>query len=141
MGFGDFVSTSTERDVAAKETLLNEWEVITNHQHFLKEELFWQYQVLGMDDDDATMPFSNSAVLDPLLAFIILIPFTDNDMYKFIGVCVLSALSLALLGVAKVMIAGQSYALSAAITLFNSAIAGTAAYVIGWTLRNVAGLD
>ncbi|KAM7508707.1 hypothetical protein LguiA_019160 [Lonicera macranthoides] len=85
-----------------------------------------------MDDND---------VLDPLLAFIILIPFTDNDMYKFIGVCVLSALSLALLGVAKVMIAGQSYALSAAITLFNSAIAGTAAYVIGWTLRNVAGLD
>lgn len=77
----------------------------------------------------------------PLLAFIILIPFTDNDTYKFIGACVLSALSLALLGVAKAMIARQNYALSAAITLFNGAIAGTAAYIIGWTLRNVAGLD
>lgn len=54
MGFGDFVSTSTERDVAAKERLLTEWEV-TNHQRLQKEELLRQYQALGMDDDDATM--------------------------------------------------------------------------------------
>ena len=77
----------------------------------------------------------------PLLAFIILMPFTDNDTHKFVGACVLSALALAFLGIAKAKIAGQNYALSVAITLFNGAIAGAAAYAIGWTLRSVAGLE
>lgn len=77
----------------------------------------------------------------PILAFIILIPFTDNDNIKFVGACVLSALALALLGIAKAKCAGQNYAVSAGITLFNGAVAGAAAYGIGWTLRNVAGLD
>ncbi|MCD7461154.1 hypothetical protein HAX54_045406 [Datura stramonium] len=35
------------------------------------------------------------------------------------------------LGIAKAKIAGQSYALSAGITLFNGLIAGAAAYGIG----------
>lgn len=77
----------------------------------------------------------------PILSFIVLIPITQNDTVKFIGACVLSALALAALGVAKAKIAGQSYALSVAGTLFNGAIAGFAAYVIGWALRNVAGLE
>lgn len=77
----------------------------------------------------------------PLLAFIVLIPFTKNDTYKFIGACVFSAVALALLGIAKAKIASQNYALSAGITLFNGLIAGAAAYGIGWTLRNVAGLE
>ncbi|XP_016450442.1 uncharacterized protein LOC107775239 isoform X1 [Nicotiana tabacum] len=73
----------------------------------------------------------------PLLAFIVLIPFT----HKFIGACVFSAAVLVLLGIAKAKIAGRSCPLSAATTLFNGAIAGAAAYGIGWTLRNVAGLE
>ncbi|KAL2478812.1 uncharacterized protein Fot_47839 [Forsythia ovata] len=77
----------------------------------------------------------------PILSFIILIPFTQDDTIKFIGACVLSALALAFLGIAKAKIAGQNYALSAAITLLNGALAGAAAYAIGWTLRNVAGLE
>lgn len=77
----------------------------------------------------------------PILAFIILIPFTDNDQIKFAGACVLSALALAVLGIAKAKFAGQNYAASMGITLFNGAIAGAAAYGIGWALRNVAGLD
>lgn len=77
----------------------------------------------------------------PLLAFIVLIPFTNNDTNKFIGASVLSAVVLALLGIAKAKIAGRSCPLSAATTLFNGAIAGAAAYGIGWTLRNVAGLE
>lgn len=77
----------------------------------------------------------------PILAFIILIPFTNNDTIKFIGACVLSALALVILGLAKAKIAGQNYAASIGITIFNGAIAGTAAYGIGWTLRNVAGLE
>lgn len=77
----------------------------------------------------------------PILAFIILIPFTDNDQIKFAGACVLSALALALLGTAKAKFAGQNYATSMGITLFNGAIAGAAAYGIGWALRNIAGLE
>ncbi|KAK3012062.1 hypothetical protein RJ639_011597 [Escallonia herrerae] len=179
MGFGDFVSSSTEMDVAAKERLVTAWEV-RNHQRPQQQELLQHYQALGMDAHDATMvvniftkhksifvdemmaekgtlppdqsekPWKNGLVTfaaflvfgsAPLLAFIILIPFTDKDTHKFIGACILSALALAILGIAKAKIAGQNYLFSAAITLFNGAIAGTAAYVIGWTLRNVAGLE
>lgn len=100
--------------------------------------------------DQADKPWKNGLITfaafivfgcAPLLAFIVLIPFTNNDTYKFIGACVFSAVALALLGIAKAKIAGQNYALSAGITLFNGLIAGAAAYGIGWTLRNVAGLE
>lgn len=77
----------------------------------------------------------------PLLSFIVLIPFTDNESVKFLGACLLSALALAFLGVTKAKIAGQNYASSAAMTLVNGAIAAAAAYGVGWTLRNVVGLD
>lgn len=77
----------------------------------------------------------------PILSFIILIPFTHNDTLKFIGACILSALALATLGIAKAKIARQNYIMSVGGTLFNGAIAGFAAYVIGWVLRDVAGLE
>ena len=77
----------------------------------------------------------------PLLSFIVLIPFTNNDLVKFAGACILSAVALALLGIAKAKIAGQHYALSVAVTLFNGAAAAAAAYVVGWTLKNIAGLE
>ncbi|KVH89147.1 protein of unknown function DUF125, transmembrane [Cynara cardunculus var. scolymus] len=77
----------------------------------------------------------------PILAFIILIPFTRNDTHKFIGACILSALALAILGIAKAKIAGQNYWVSVGGTLFNGALAGFAAYGIGWLLRDVAGLE
>lgn len=77
----------------------------------------------------------------PLLSFIVLIPFTDSDLVKFIGACIMSAVALAILGVAKAKIAGQNYAFSVAITLGNGGIAAAAAYALSWTLRNVAGLE
>lgn len=77
----------------------------------------------------------------PLLSFIVLIPFTDNDTLKFVGASVLSAFALVLLGIAKARIAGQNYFISALVTFFNGALAAAAAYSIGWTLRNVAGLQ
>lgn len=77
----------------------------------------------------------------PILAFIVLIPFTSSDKIKFIGACVLSAVALALLGIAKAKIAAQNYAASMGITLLNGLIAASAAYAIGWTLRNVAALE
>lgn len=53
MGFGDFISSSTEKDMAAKERLVTEWEV-TNHGLPQQQELLHRYQVLGMDLEDAT---------------------------------------------------------------------------------------
>nr|ABN08245.1 Protein of unknown function DUF125, transmembrane [Medicago truncatula] len=77
----------------------------------------------------------------PLLSFIILIPFTDNDSVKFAGACLVSALGLALLGVARARIAGQNMMLTTAITLFSGVIAGAAAYLVGWLLKHIAGLE
>lgn len=77
----------------------------------------------------------------PLLAFIVLIPFTNSDTIKFIGACVLSGLALVLLGIAKAKIAGQNYALSPLVTVLNGATVAAAAYALGWTLQNVAGLE
>nr|GEV04331.1 membrane protein of ER body-like protein [Tanacetum cinerariifolium] len=179
MGFGDYVSSNTEQDVAAKERLVTEWEV-TNRRKRQKEALLDRYRALGMNIEDATtvvnifakygdimvdekmlqdgtftpdegekpwkkglITFGSFLVFGsaPILAFIILIPFTRNDTHKFIGACILSALALVALGIAKAKIAGQNYAMSAGGTLLNGAIAGFAAYAIGWVLRDVAGLE
>lgn len=207
MGFGDYVSSSTERDVAAKERAVTKWDVDNHHLHQLKE-LLHEYQMLGMSAKDASTvllttrlffffffsrnksflgvdgcdmalqvvsifakykdilvdekmmaqkgmlppgrggkPWKNGLVTfaafilfgsTPLLSFIVLIPFTDNEIIEFAGACVLSGLSLALLGVAKAKIAGQGYAASAMATLLNGAAAASAAYGLGWMLRNVA---
>ncbi|KAI4311538.1 hypothetical protein MLD38_036425 [Melastoma candidum] len=180
MGMGDYISTKTEKDVAAKERAVTEWDV-TNRGSTQRANLVQKYQSLGMSLDDATAvvrifakyddilvdeemmtekgmlrpeeqekPWKNGLVTFvsfivfgscPLLSFIILIPFTDNDTVKFIGACVLSAVALALLGLAKAKLAGESYMISALVTVINGAAAASAAYGLGWTLRNVAGLD
>lgn len=43
MGFGDYVSSSTERDVAARERAVTKWDVDNHHLHQLKE-LLHEYQ-------------------------------------------------------------------------------------------------
>ncbi|PON85196.1 Ccc1 family [Trema orientale] len=53
MGFGDFVSSNTEKDAATIERAVTEWDV-TNHSGPQKMDLLHQYQALGMDLDDAT---------------------------------------------------------------------------------------
>ncbi|XP_061999299.1 vacuolar iron transporter homolog 2.1-like [Rosa rugosa] len=179
MGVGDFLSSSSEKDVAAKEMAVTEWDV-TNHGGLEKMELLQKYQALGMDVDDAATvvsifakyndilvhekmmaygrlppeeaekPWKNGLVTfaaflvfgtAPLLSFIVLIPFTNSDLVKFVGACILSALALTLLGIVKAKIAGQNYAFSVVVTLFNGAAAAAAAYVVGWTLNNIAGLE
>lgn len=77
----------------------------------------------------------------PLLSFIILIPFTDNESIKFVSACLASALALALLGVAKARIAGQNIMFSVAVTLFSGSIAAASAYLVGWMLKHIAGLE
>ncbi|XP_042506822.1 uncharacterized protein LOC122083180 [Macadamia integrifolia] len=55
MGFGDFVSSSTERDMAAKERMVTEWEITNQHGHSQPQEddLIQRYQALGMEFHDA----------------------------------------------------------------------------------------
>lgn len=52
MAFGDYVSSSTEKDMAARERLATERE-ITNHAQRQQMELLRTYQALGMDPEDA----------------------------------------------------------------------------------------
>jgi len=54
MGFGDYVSSSTEKDVVVKERAVTEWD-ITHHSRIEQQDLLRQYQALGMDINDATM--------------------------------------------------------------------------------------
>ncbi|KAK4411349.1 hypothetical protein Sango_0207900 [Sesamum angolense] len=150
-----------------QERSVTEWDV-ENRRRSQQEELVQRYQALGMHAADAAMAglllttfvarlSAYSAKYPDILvdekmagrgiqsadqnAFIILIPFTNDDKIKFIGACVLSAVALALLGLAKAKIAARTTPISMGITLFNGAIAGLAAYAIGWSLRNVAGLE
>ncbi|XP_051124153.1 uncharacterized protein LOC127246678 isoform X2 [Andrographis paniculata] len=182
MGFGDFVSTTTENDVAARERSITQWDV-ENQRRNQQQLLAQKYRNLGMSAADADLvvsifakypetlvdekmvaekgmvspdrtnnkkPWKNGLVTfasflvfgcAPLLAFIVLIPFTKSVKIKFMAACFMSALALAILGLAKAKIAGQRCLLSMATTLGNGAVAGAAAYAIGWTLRNVAGLQ
>ncbi|XP_021717584.1 protein CCC1-like [Chenopodium quinoa] len=180
MGFGDYLSSSTEKEMASKERDVTQWEV-DNHGLSQITNLVKRYQELGMDPQDANMvveifskyknimvdekmmgqkgimppdqeekPWKSGLVTftsfllfgcAPLLSFIILIPFTNNDTIKFIGACILSVLALTLLGLAKAKISGGSYTLSALMTVSNGVIAAAVAYAIGWSLRNLAGLE
>ncbi|KAL2330373.1 hypothetical protein Fmac_017954 [Flemingia macrophylla] len=180
MGFGDFVSASSEQDVIIEERKVTKWDVM-NQRDKEQAELVRHYQALGMDYNDATMvvniftkyndilvdqrmvadkgmlaseqevkPWKNGLVTfasfmlfgsTPLLSFIILIPFTDSDTVKFLSACLVSALALALLGVAKARIASQNIIFSVVLTLSSGVIAGLAAYLVGWLLKHVAGLE
>lgn len=53
MGFGDIVSTSSERDVIIGERRVTEWDVM-NRRGNEQRELVRHYQALGMDYNDAT---------------------------------------------------------------------------------------
>ncbi|KAK9145067.1 hypothetical protein Sjap_004970 [Stephania japonica] len=182
MGFGDYVSSSAEKDMVEKERQLTRWEVAHNVGGSQLEDLLRKYQSLGMDyqdaltvvnvlakyrevlveekmsmnkgmiaPDEAEKPWKNGLVTffafivfgsAPLLSYIVLVPFTNSQTIKFLGACVLSALALGLLGVAKAKIAGQNSVISVISvfsTVLNGAIAASAAYLIGWILRNVAG--
>ncbi|CAJ1817144.1 unnamed protein product [Sphenostylis stenocarpa] len=180
MGFGDFVSASSEQEVIIEERRVTEWDVI-NQRSKEQSELAKHYQALGMDCNDATMvvniftkykdilvdqrmmadkgvlpadqevkPWKNGLVTfasfmlfgsAPLLSFIVLIPFTDSDSIKFVGACLVSALALALLGVAKARIAGQNIIFSVSVTLLSGATAAASAYLVGWLLKHIAGLE
>ncbi|KAG2725007.1 hypothetical protein I3760_01G047100 [Carya illinoinensis] len=132
MGFGDFASSNTEKDVAAKERAVTEWDV-SNHGGTEELELlrkyknamdnrgcvhvvniFAKYKEIVVDEkmmpqngmlppDQADKPSKHGLVTFvafllfgsvPLLFFIVLIPFTHNDIVKFVGACILTAFAL-----------------------------------------------
>ncbi|KAK4379344.1 hypothetical protein RND71_001206 [Anisodus tanguticus] len=51
-GFGDYMSSRTQSDVAPKKRSATEWDVINQHRP-QKKGLLQQYQALGMDVTDA----------------------------------------------------------------------------------------
>lgn len=77
----------------------------------------------------------------PLLSFIILIPFTDSDSVKFVSSCLVSALGLAILGAVRARVSGQNMMFSMAVTVSGGVIAAAAAYLVGWFLKHIAGLE
>ncbi|KAK1296003.1 hypothetical protein QJS10_CPB15g00661 [Acorus calamus] len=58
MGFGDFMSSSTERDMAIRERTATERKVAAELLHPHHSVLLATYQALGMDPDDARMVVS-----------------------------------------------------------------------------------
>ncbi|KAF9590010.1 hypothetical protein IFM89_030160 [Coptis chinensis] len=60
MGFGDYMSSSTEKDMSAKERVLTHWEV-SSHGESQELELVRRYQALGMELDDATIECFNAS--------------------------------------------------------------------------------
>ncbi|CAL0304675.1 unnamed protein product [Lupinus luteus] len=155
MGFGDFVSISTEQDVIKDEMRMIEWDVmnhLNNEQAELVVNIFTKYKNILVDQrmvhDKGMVPTTKQEVKPwknglvtfisfilfgsiPLLSFMILIPNTNNDSVKFFSACIVCALALSLLGVAKAKIASQNYMFSIAMTLFSGAIAATVAYFLG----------
>ncbi|XXG67266.1 hypothetical protein AAC387_Pa06g0654 [Persea americana] len=136
--------------MAARARLATERK-ITNRAQPQQMELLHTYQALGMEPEDARTvvivfsKYKDIMIDEKMTAQERMLPpppnreAMENESVKFTGACVLSALSLALLGLAKAKIAGQKYILTVAVTLFNGAIADSSAYLIGWTLRHVAG--
>lgn len=79
MGFGDFLSSSTEKDVAAEERLVTEWEV-TNHSGAQHLELVRRYQDLGMDPQDATTVYISP--WPPIFSFVFQYSFFQFSLHR-----------------------------------------------------------
>ncbi|XP_028769544.1 uncharacterized protein LOC114727002 [Neltuma alba] len=152
---------ATEWDVAnhrseEQKELIRHYEALgmENHDATMAVNMFAKYKNILVEQrmgsnkemvpaDGEVQPWKNGLVTfvsfmlfgsAPLLAIVVLIPFTNNDSVKFMGSCIVTALVLALLGVAKARIASNNYVSSVAITLFNGIVAAAAAYSLGWSL-------
>ncbi|KAI5069473.1 hypothetical protein GOP47_0015774 [Adiantum capillus-veneris] len=180
MGFGDFVSSSTEKDLAFTYRKVMGWKVRKDpHSQIL--DLISTYKAHGMDEGDAQLVvdcFSKyrNLFLDqkmtmeqglvtpdpseslwkhgcvtflsflgfgctPLLAYVILNPFTSNNQIKFAAAAVVTLIALVVLGLAKAKISGQKYLSSVLMVVLNGGIAAGVAYLVGWLLTDVLGIE
>jgi VIT1/CCC1 family predicted Fe2+/Mn2+ transporter len=176
MGYGDYLSSTAEKDYSANQQLIGDWGA-ENDIHGEIMELVSAYREQGMEKDDADKivdvlskykdimvdqkltltqgllppdpedsPLKNGLVTfasflafgsTPLLTYLILKPFTNNNDLKFLGACIVTILALALLGAAKARISGQNMLPSIAVVVFNGGIAAAAAYGISYLLNNI----
>ncbi|CAM6117882.1 unnamed protein product [Calypogeia fissa] len=180
MGFGDYLSTTTEQNYAANEQKIADWEV-ERDLHAQAINMVEVYEMNGMEKSDAeevvkifskykdllveqkmTMQdgllppdeeeeaWKNGIVTfvsflgfgcTPILAYVILSPFTNNVHVKFASACLVTALALIVLGIAKARISGGKYLSSALTVLSNGGFAAAAAYAISWGLTNLLGIE
>ncbi|MCO5546956.1 hypothetical protein L7F22_000395 [Adiantum nelumboides] len=180
MGFGDFVSSSTENDLAFTYRKAMGWKV-RKDPHTQLLNLVSKYKDHGMDESDAQMVvecfskyrnlfldqkmtmeqglvtpdpseslWKNGCVTflsflcfgcTPLLAYVILNPFTSNSQIKFAAATVVTVIALVTLGLAKAKISGQKYLSSVLMVLLNGGIAAGVAYLVGWLLTDVLGIE
>ncbi|XP_028769141.1 uncharacterized protein LOC114726644 [Neltuma alba] len=158
---------ATEWDVAnhrseEQKELIRHYEALgmENHDATMAVNMFAKYKNILVEQrmgsnkemvpaDGEVQPWKNGLVTfvsfmlfgsAPLLAIVVLIPFTNNDSVKFMGSCIVTALVLALLGVAKARIASNNYVSSVAVTLFNGIVAAAAAYSLGWSLQTTSSI-
>ncbi|CAM6127523.1 unnamed protein product [Calypogeia fissa] len=180
MGFGDYLSTTTEQNYAANEQKVADWEV-ERDLHAQAINMVEVYEMNGMEKSDAEevvkifakykdllveqkmtlqdglLPpdeeeeaWKNGVVTfvsflcfgcTPIFAYVILNPFTNNVHVKFASACLVTALALIVLGIAKARISGGKYLSSALTVLSNGGFAAAAAYAISWGLTNLLGID
>ncbi|KAL3693840.1 hypothetical protein R1sor_007491 [Riccia sorocarpa] len=180
MGFGDYLSSTTEQSYAANQKEISDWEFRNNMQEQVKNlvnvyeshgmsradaeqvvAVFSKYDNLlttakmTMDDgllppDEEESPFKHGIVTffsflafgsTPILSFAVLNPVTQNIHVKFIVACVVTALALILLGIAKAKISGEKYLNSIFMVVGNGGIAALAAYFISYGLEKLSGTE
>ncbi|KAH7294605.1 hypothetical protein KP509_27G009500 [Ceratopteris richardii] len=180
MGFSDFVSSSTERDLALNFRRVTGRRVWKDpHSQIL--DLISTYKSHGMEEHDAEMVVNciskyKDLLLDqkmtmeqglvipdpseqlwkngcvtfisfigfgcmPLLTYVILNPFTSNVHLKFAVASAVTVVALIILGLAKAKISGEKYLSSMLMVLLNGGIAAGVAYLVGWLLTNVLGIE
>ncbi|TYI14920.1 hypothetical protein ES332_A08G153700v1 [Gossypium tomentosum] len=161
---GDFLSSSTKEGLAIKEMADQEEQLLQQYQSLGMDlidsntvvNIFAKYNDILRDqkmtaqkgvmppDQGGEKPWKNGVVAfltfvgfgaAPLLSFVVLKPFTDNELVMFIGACFMSAIALTFLGIAKAKICGKrNYVRSVGFVLLNGAVAASAAYFLGWML-------
>lgn len=180
MGFGDYLSSSAERDYINTEKKKETYEYKTHRDHEIKE-LVELYVYNGMEVEDAiqlvsilaskekyTNIFINHMMvleLDlpeaetrkdilikalftfisfiffgsiPLLVFLTMyLSEYDNKNNIFIITCIVSSITLFLVGAFGAKITKQSILKNGFLTMINGIIATSAAYLIGWWIESL----
>ncbi|CAM6118749.1 unnamed protein product [Calypogeia fissa] len=152
MGFGDYLSTTTEQNYAANEQKVVDWEVERDlHAQTINMVEVYEMNDMGKSDaekvvkifskykdllveqkmtlQDGLLPpeeeeeaWKNGVVTfvsflgfgcTPILAYVVLNSFTNNVLVKFACACLVTALALIVLGIAKARISGGKYLSSA----------------------------
>lgn len=124
-------------------------KIFTKYKDLLAaQKMTMQNGLLPPDDDESA--WKNGLVTfisficfgcAPLLSFVLLNPFTNNVNFKFAAACLVTTLTLILLGIFKARISGEKWLGSILSVLGNGGFAAGAAYGISWSLNNIFGIN